>query len=421
MEKVNKIVQMLETGQLKEALNEYNHILAKGTVDEKWLLAKQLFQLGFLEEAEKLYHSLLESFPNEGEIMISLAEIYMEQGREDEALDILNTIHKKDPSYPESLLLQADLYQMDGLYEVSEQKLLEAQKILPDELIITFALGELYLEMGRLKDAIDAYEKVLSAHEELAGVNIYQRLADAYSGSGAFEEALAFYEKALKNQLELNTLFQFALTAYQAEKYKLSIQKFKELKSLDHEYHTLYLYLAMALDKEGEAEEALNTVKEGLKYDEFNKDLYFLGAKLALKTGDKSLAEQYLNEAIALDPDFIEAGLLLNELFLSEGRYEDVLKNCEAFVVDELDEGKFIWDQAIAYKHLEQYSYALNKYDQAYNYLKNDPKFLQDYGYFLLEEGKRTKAREIFNYLLQQDPSNEEYIDIVERLTDEIL
>ena len=36
----------------------------------------------------------------------------------------------------------------------------------------------------------------------------------------------------------------------------------------------------------------------------------------------------------------------------------------------------------------------------------------------ILEEGKRRDAAEIFNMLLQTDPSNEEYIEILQRLTD---
>ena len=51
----------------------------------------------------------------------------MNSGNEEEAILILEKIHEDDPSFPESLLLLADLYQMEGLYEVSEQKLLKAK------------------------------------------------------------------------------------------------------------------------------------------------------------------------------------------------------------------------------------------------------------------------------------------------------
>ena len=96
------------------------------------------------------------------------------------------------------MLLLADLYQMEGLYEVSEKKLLKAKSLLPNEVIIDFALGELYAEEGKFVQAIKCYENVLKNENEIAGVNVNQRIADAISAGGAFEEALPFYEKALQ-------------------------------------------------------------------------------------------------------------------------------------------------------------------------------------------------------------------------------
>ena len=54
----------------------------------------------------------------------------------------------------------------------------------------------------------------------------------------------------------------------------------------------------------------------------------------------------------------------------------------------------------------------------AYTFFKENDSFLTDYGYFLIEEGKNERAAEIFKQLLKQDPTNEEYLDLLERLTD---
>ena len=43
-----------------------------------------------------------------------------------------------------------------------------------------------------------------------------QRIADAMSAGGAFEEALTYYEKAVKGKVEINTLFNYGFTALQA-------------------------------------------------------------------------------------------------------------------------------------------------------------------------------------------------------------
>ena len=419
MERVNEILSLLENGQQQQALKYYQDILKSGNNDERFVLGEELLQLGFLEEAKSLFKVLLDAYPEEGELLVLVAETEMEIGNEEMAISYLEKINPNDPSFPQGLLLLADLYQMDGLYEVSEMKLLEAKNILPDEPIIDFALGELYAEQGRIKDAINAYQLVLPKEKVIAGININGRIADNLSAGGAFEDAIPYYEKAIEDRVEINTVFNLALTALQAGFYPMAINRFEEVKALDPSYHSLYLYLARAYEHEEMLDDAYNAVKDGWKQDEFNKELYLFGGKLALKLGNEESAESHFREALAIDPEYTEAVLLLNKLFLTQDRFEDILELVEMMDNQDMEEPQLFWDAARAFHGMEKYSEALNKYQSAYTFFKEQPDFLYDYGYFLLEEGKREDAAEIFNKLLQSDPSNDEYIEIVQRLTDE--
>ncbi|MBU8879089.1 tetratricopeptide repeat protein [Bacillus sp. FJAT-29790] len=418
MDKVNNIMSLLENGRHEEAIQHYKQILLNGSHEERFVLGEELFQFGFIEEAKALFERLLESYPEEGELLVLLAETHIDLGKEDEAILVLERINDDDPSYPQSLLLLADLYQMEGLYEVSEQKLLKAKGILPNEVIIDFALGELYAEQGKFLEATKAYEKVLRTDDVIAGINVNQRMAEVLSVGGAFEEAMAYYEKALDDKIEINTLFSYAFTALQAGFNRTAIEKFNELKELDPEYHSLYLNLARAYELENELENSSHAVKMGIQQDEFNKDLYFYGGKLALKMGKEDEAEQLMREALALDPEFTEAAVTLTKLFLKQERYEDVLDIAGLLNDFEEEEPRILWDAAIAYQQLEEFSQALNKYQSAYTFFKEQPEFLSDYGYFLIEEGKRAEAAEIFNKLIIMDPSNIEYQDVLQRLSE---
>jgi tetratricopeptide (TPR) repeat protein len=414
---VDEIISLLEEGQQARAMEKYSQVLKKGNADTQFELGEGLFQLGFLEEAKNLFEVLLKKFPEEGEILVFLAEINLELDEEEEALGLLERISEQDPSFPQSLLLLADLYQMQGLFEVSEQKILKAKQMLPNEKIIDFALGELYAEQGRLSEAVEAYQLVLEEQSEIAGVNLHQRLAEVLSVSGQFEEALPYYDKALQEKLEINTLFGYAFTAYQAGYYRTAIDKFNELKELDREYHALYLYLAKSYEQEGELEESFQAIRSGILQDEFNKDLFFYGGKLALKLGKEEEAEQLFRESLVLDPGFSEAALTLNKLFLQNDRYEDVLDLVQYLEAIDEEEPQLLWDAAIALQKTENYLEALNKYKRAYTFFKNNTDFQEDYGYFLMEEGKTKEAAEIFNELLKEDPSNEEYLSVLERLS----
>lgn len=416
MDRVNKIISLLENGQHNEAINEYNVVLNNGMPDEKFLLAEEFYQFGFLAEAKALVENLLEVYPEEGELLVMLGEILVESGEEEQAILELEKISENDTSFGQSLLLLADLYQIQGLYEVCERKLLQAKEILPNEVIIDFALGELYSEQGEVTKALNAYETVLEDQNEIGGVNINQRMAELLSASGAFEQALTYYDKALDEKLEINTLFGYAFTALQAGYNRTAIEKFEELRALDPEYHSLYLHLAKAYEREEELNNSMTAVQEGIRQDDYNKDLYFYGGKIAIKLGKPEMAEKYFREAIALDPGFTEAALTLNKLFFQYERYGDVIDLISNLDFENEEEPQLLWDAALAYNHLEEYSYALDKYESAYTFFKNNEAFLQDYGYFLIEEGKNDLAAEIFKQLLKNDPTNGEYMDLLERL-----
>ncbi|RFU65532.1 tetratricopeptide repeat protein [Peribacillus glennii] len=415
---VEETVQLLKNGEIGRAEIQIGRIKASGSPEDMHLLAEELLQLGFMEEAKDLYEELLTLFPGEGELILSLAEIFIDGDREDEAFTLLEQISPEDHMYPSALLLEADLYQMQGMDEVSERKLIQAKQLLPDEPLIDFALGELFYQQGRGQDAVASYQKVLESGTEVGGVNINQRIAESLSGSGKFEEAIPYFKKALDERLEINTLFEYGFTAYQAGFYETAIEKFTELKGLDREYYSLYLYLAKAYEHLEDLDRSLAAVKEGIVVDEFNKDLYFYGGKIALKKGEPDDAEKLFREALAIDPGFLEAALTLIKLFMQEERFEDALECMEEVRKYGEDDPQFDWLSAVSRQKLEQYDEALNDYHKAYNSFKNNQDFLEDYGFFLIEEGNRHTAREIFSKLASADPSNDEYALILERLAD---
>ncbi|MED3780934.1 tetratricopeptide repeat protein [Heyndrickxia sporothermodurans] len=417
MKNNQQIIQFLEKGELERAKESISKVKSSGSHEYIFLLAEELLQLGFLNEAKDLYEYLLALYPNEGELKVTLAEILIEMDNEEEAISYLDSVNETDPDFPRSLLILADLYQMQGLTEVSEYKLLQAKEILPNEPIVDFALAELYASLGRNIEAIKFYEElIVSGNDTIVGVNVHSRIGEALSAAGKFEEALPYFEQGLEENNDINTLFGYAFTAYQAGFYKKGIELFNKLKAIDPEYHSLYLYLAKCYESEEELPNSLQAVKEGIAVDEYNKELFQFGGKLALKMGKEELAETYFRNALALDPGYIDAALTLNKLFLHQNRYEDVIDLTLQMDKEGDMDPQLHWDVAISFQNLEKFHDALNHYQQAYNDLKNNPEFLADYGYFLIEDGKRVEAISIFRSLVHEDPLNEEWTSLLERL-----
>ncbi|EMT47394.1 tetratricopeptide repeat protein [Anoxybacillus flavithermus] len=408
MEKLNQIVQLVEQGDVERALALAEQVKQNGNDEERYMLADQLFSWGLLEEAESLVRMLLTRYPDERELQLFLAEIYTEMDKDEEALELLIDIEEDDPYYVRACLLMADLYQMQGLDEVSERKLLKAYEKMPDEPLVQFALAELYFTTGQYQKSLPYYERIINNTKTIAGTIIAQRIAEAYSLLGEFEQALAYYEQALKERFDAHTLFQYGFTAYQAEAYKTAITKLSELKALDREYVPLYLFLAKSYEQEGDIQQSYEIAKEGLTIDEWNKELLLYAGKIALKLGKRDEALKYIEQALDIDPGYLEALFVQTSLLFHEERYEDVVRAIQQAIDQGEYDPQFEWELAKAKQKLEIYDQALNHYEEAYTFFKEDPNFLYDFGYFLFEEGRRDRAKAIFEQLLRLDPTNEE-------------
>lgn len=408
MKKLDQIVQLVEQGEVERALSLAEQIKQNGSDEERYMLADQFFSWGWLEEAESLVRTLLARYPDERELQLFLAEIYTEMDKEEEALELLMDIEEDDPYYVRACLLMADLYQMQGLDEVSEQKLLKAYEKMPNEPLVQFALAELYFTSGQYQKSLLYYEQVMKQTKTIAGTVLAQRMAEAYSLLGEFEQALSYYEQALSERFDAHTLFQYGFTAYQAEAYKTAIAKLSELKALDREYVPLYLFLAKSYEQEGDIQQSYEIAKEGLTIDEWNKQLLVYAGKIALKLGKREEALKYIEQALNIDPGYLEALFIWTSLLFHEERYEDVVRVIQQAIEQGEYDPQFEWELAKAKQKLEMYDQALKHYEEAYTFFKDDPNFLYDFGYFLFEEGRREKAKDIFEQLLRIDPTNEE-------------
>lgn len=412
-------MELVEIGRTEEGLALLKQIEKKLHDEEKFYVADLYYQWGMIEEALTIAEDLHLSYPEEVDITLLLAELYMELEEEERVIQLLSSIPSSHVAYPRSLILLADLYQLQGLPEVSEQKLLEAKQLLPDEKVIDFALGELYFHLAQYKKAIRFYEAVLTEMNEVSNVNIYNRLAESLSAIGQFEDALFFYQKGINAQSDLHTHFGYGITAMQAAHYQTAITQFEKVIEMDPAFTSAYLPLARSYEHEGMLKESLKTVKKGIQHDEFNKELYYYGGKIALKLQSQKEAEQLFLEALALDPGYVEAAITITDIYNEEGRYDETIDTLKSLMnkYDEFDP-KFDWNLAKAYHETEQYSDALNHYQRAYTFFKEDLDFLQEYAYFVLEEGDRKLAKELFEKALELDKTNVEIQEMILQLED---
>ncbi|MGL9747456.1 tetratricopeptide repeat protein [Enterococcus sp. DIV0170] len=408
-----KMLAALKNEDLTEANLMFEEALKKDDPEILASLAEELQALGFLEEAKKVLEKLVTDFPQEDVFYLSLAEIAIENDDIDGAFSYLEKIEPDSENYLESLLVTADLYQVLGIPEVSEAKLLQAKTIAPEEPLITFALAELHFSANQLGEAINDYGQLQKQGiDEIANVSIDERIGSAYSMMGGFEEAIPFLERALEKEHTSDRLFQLGFTYYQLHDHQKAINYLQELITLDPQYQSGYYYLADSLKEEELLEEALLAAEEGIKENPYQVELLHLASEIAYRLRDSKKAEELLIQAIETGDKTDETLLTLSNLYLNEDQPDKAIEMISQ--MDEEDNPYAAWNLAQAYNELEDFDAARTYYKQAYEDLSHEPDFLKAYGVFLREDGQLEQARVVLMSYLQQEPGDLEVQSLLE-------
>ena len=406
----------LEQEDLAQAQIELNEALRKDQPAVLMELGEVLFSMGFLEEAQSIYETLIKRSPeNEADFLLPLAEIAIENDEIEAAFELLEKIQPSSDQYPSALLITADIYQVLGIPEVSEAKLKEAEKILPEEPLILFALAELYFSNQQWSKAHEQYQKLLALEmAEVAGVDLVERIGTLLSMQGEFEAAIPYLTAAVETKETPDNLFQLAFVQLQLKENEKAIEALDKIRQLDPQYQAVYLYLAEALQAEERLEEAQTVIEEGLKENPYQVEFYHFASENSYRLHDSQKAEQYLIDALQTGEKEDETLLILSNLYLSEELYEEAIEAIEA--MENTDQPYALWNLAQAYYQLEEFEQAAKFYEEASFSLQDETDFLKEYGLFLREEGRLSEASEYLVNYLNLEPGDLEALSILEDL-----
>lgn len=408
-----KVVEAMNHADL--SVMEENVNLALKHDSDEYLLALQdvLMQAGYIELAKKVIENLLEKNPKHYDLYIPLAEIAIEDNDIEKAFELLDSIPQDSDTYVQALIVLADLYQMLGVPEVSEQKLLEAKKQANDP-IIDFALAELYYSNGDFEKAKSLYTQLLEqGQEQLAGISLEERIADILVNLGQFEESVPLLEKLTEQHSDQSQLqFLLALSYYNTDQDEKAMGIFKQLLEDNPELSAVYYYLAELLLKDNQLDATLQTAEQGLKYEPMNIGLYTLVAEVAYRQHDVKTAEEYLKQALEIE-DFNggdQARLALATMYVNEERGEEAIELLKDS--NEMD-GYAHWLMAQAYRQEEEYEEAMKHYEEARHDMDHDLAFMKDYGLMLREEGRTQEAVRWLSHYLEHEPTDMEVADLL--------
>ncbi|CMZ84022.1 tetratricopeptide repeat protein [Streptococcus pneumoniae] len=409
MNNSQQMLQALEEQDLTKAEHYFAKALENDSSDLLYELATYLEGIGFYPQAKEIYLKIVEDFP---EVHLNLAAIASEDGQIEEAFTYLEEIQADSDWYVSSLVLKADLYQLEGLTDVAREKLLEALTYSEDSLLI-LGLAELDSELENSQAAIQAYAQLdnRSIYEQ-TGISTYQRIGFAYAQLGKFETATEFLEKALELEYDDLTAFELASLYFDQEEYQKATLYFKQLDTISPDFEGYEYGYSQALHKEHQVQEALHIAKQGLEKNPFETRLLLAASQFSYELHDASGAENYLLTAKEDAEDTEEILLRLATIYLEQERYEDILD----LQSEEPENLLTKWMIARSYQEMDDLDTAYEHYQELTGDLKDNPEFLEHYIYLLRELGHFEEAKVHAHTYLKLVPDDVQMQELFERL-----
>lgn len=409
MNNSQQMLQALEEQDLTKAEHYFAKALENDSSNLLYELATYLEGIGFYPQAKEIYLKIVEDFP---EVHLNLAAIASEDGQIEEAFIYLEEIQADSDWYVSSLVLKADLYQLEGLTDVAREKLLEALTYSEDSLLI-LGLAELDSELENYQAAIQAYAQLdnRSIYEQ-TGISTYQRIGFAYAQLGKFETATEFLEKALELEYDDLTAFELASLYFDQEEYQKATLYFKQLDTISSDFEGYEYGYSQALHKEHQVQEALRIAKQGLEKNPFETRLLLAASQFSYELHDASGAENYLLTAKEDAEDTEEILLRLATIYLEQERYEDILD----LQSEEPENLLTKWMIARSYQEMDDLDTAYEHYQELTGDLKDNPEFLEHYIYLLRELGHFEEAKVHAHTYLKLVPDDVQMQELFERL-----
>lgn len=374
-----QMLDQLEKGELTAAKGTFRQALANDSDDMLFSLAEELYGLGFLRQARRVYLTLLDRYPDEDELRTNLATIAIDEGHNDEALSYLAQVQPDSPAYLESLLVAADLYQTEEEFEITEQKLREAEQLAPDEPAVQFALAEFYFLVGRFDDAIDYYFRLIkNGYTDFAKVDIAGRLGMCYAQSGQFKQALGYLKQVKPAYRTSDIRFQTGLTQLHLGQLDDAIKTLTDLIGDDDQYASAYPALAQAYSRQRNYPQALRAIQEGLAVDQYNEQLYAQAAEIVSHLGNHQLMAKYLKRAHELDPDNLTIILQYSNFLLHQHDDAANIKLLTPLIKNDEVDPQVYWNLARSYQRIEQLDLASKCFRAAAPSYQDDPTFLKE-------------------------------------------
>lgn len=454
-------VQQANVGKAVAEFQAILKVVPDDVTSTLWLARLYRFQ-NKQAEAEKMLRDLLHRDPDEGQALEQLSQILIDEGRTQEAIDLLKQA-AVDSSSPDIYDLLGDAYAQSKDYADAESAYRNAIEQDPDDPGHRHGLADALVAESKYPEAVVQYKKLTELEPGTA--DNYLRLTELYRHLGQFDNAQASLEQA--KQLEpgsLEVLYNQALlyedqgryddavkvvndaiagTKKQAgtgansgpnpnaltilydvlgriyrkqENYPAAIQTYQEMAKLgpESEKHAQMLLIETYRDSRN-IDQAIAEAKKALAESPKDQSLTVTVAMLYSEKPDPAQATQILQTLLQGNSEDQQIYIDMAQAQQRGKKYADAeqsAQKAEEISQTPADRAAAQFMLGAIYSGEKKYDLAEAQFRKVIEADPNDATALNFFGYILADRGIRLdEAISLIQRALKQDPGNSAYLD----------
>jgi tetratricopeptide (TPR) repeat protein len=295
-------------------------------------------------------------------------------------------------------------------------QLKELQKFDSGDLDIRTKIGLIYMEQGKLDQAILEFNFVLAARPRDDRVRYY--LGAAYVEKEAFDQALSEFKRiSPESNLYSDSRRSIVLILKKQKRIEEAIQIMEESIRVKPNDVDLYLILAAFFENENQLQRALETLTKGLDQNREDVEIHFQLGAIYDKLGDFDNMVAQMKEVLRLDPDHADTLNYLGYSYADRGIHlEEALQLIQKAMTLKPNTGYITDSLGWVYFKLGNYEKAVIELEKANQLIPDDPIVTEHLADSYLKLNRIEKAIEFYRKAQKLDPKS----DQMERLKNKI-
>lgn len=416
-EDLNRAAQSIEIALRYEQKNKYFYLL--GTTI--------YLNLTRYDQAARLYETMINQIPGTEEYLYELATIYKYGNRIDDAIKTYNRAEQIFGITEDSSIPKQQLYLENGRIKEALAEGDKLVKAFPDEERYTVGYAEMLSRYNQKNQAVALLESFLENNPQAPNASLL--LAGLYRDIQLEEKARKLINSLFDNpEVELNSKL-IVLNTYSEELNRLknnnqkdenleafAIQLFEKLKKFYPDENSIKIIGGDLYQAIGKAKEAISLYEEATKNEAVNFEVWHNLIYLEIQSGNYEAAIRHCNEALEYYPNqallyyFNGMAHLRRRLYQQAAalleRGKKLTGNNSALMVD------FLALLGEAYNGTREYEKSDKAFEEALSLNPDNEIVMNNYSYYLALRGTNLeRAEKLSAQLIKTHPDNNSFLD----------